>query len=772
MVTRCPECNFENPKTSRFCADCGTQLVSAESQLDAQTRTLLASQEELTTGKTFAGRYQVIEELGKGGMGRVYRTLDKKLNEEVALKLIKAEIASDKKTIERFSNELKLARKISHRNVGRMYELMEYEYNHFITMEYVPGEDLKSFIRRVGQLPVGKALSIALQICEGLTEAHRLGVVHRDLKPSNIMIDKEGNARILDFGIARSLKAKGITGTGMIIGTPEYMSPEQMEGKGIDLRSDIYSLGIILYEMVTGKVPFEGETPFAIAMKHKSETPNPPKEFNTQIPDDLNDIILRCLAKEKEERLKNTEDLRSELIKLEEGIPITERLAPKRKPLTSRDITVQFNIRKLFIPALIFAVVVSAAIVIWKLLPKKADVLPSSDKPSLAVMYFENNTGDQSLDHWRKALSELLSADLSQSKRLQVLSGDRLFKILSQLNQLEAKSYSSDVLEEVALRGGVTNIVRGSYSKAGETFRVNIMLQDTSSEELLSSERVEGKGEDSFFTMVDELTRKIKANFLLSTEEIASDIDEDVGKITTNSPEAYKHYSEGMRLYNRGEYRQSIEFMESALELDSEFAMAYRTMALSYDELKFRDLAKTYLQKALEFSERLSDRERLLIQGNFFHRSYRDHDRALGVYNQLLRIYPEDRAGIFSIAGIYIFMELWDKVIKLCEVNLKNKDDNVQTYTSLAQAYEAKGLYAKSVQTLEKYLKDFSGNVLIHETLASNYFCQGKIELALLEVEKAFSLDPDFWQNFVTRGHIYLIQGDFDLAEKEYQKIL
>jgi serine/threonine protein kinase/Flp pilus assembly protein TadD len=746
--------------------------VSAEEKLIAHTETLLAPQEELSMGKTFAGRYQIIEELGKGGMGNVYRALDKKLNEEVALKLIKPEIASDKKTIERFSNELKIARKISHRNVGRMYELMECENSRFITMEYVPGEDLKSFIKRVGQLPVGKAVSITIQVLEGLAEAHRLGVVHRDLKPSNIMIDKEGNARILDFGIARSLKAKGITGTGMIVGTPDYMSPEQVEGKGIDRRSDIYSLGIILYEMVTGRVPFEGETPFSVGVKHKSEIPNPPKELNAQIPDDLNGIILKCLAKDKEDRFHSSEELLTQLINLEKGIPTTKPTTPKKRPLTLRDITVQFNIRKLLIPALIFAVVV-AAVVIWRLLPKKVSIPPpSSDKPSLAVMYFENNTGDQNLDHWRKALSELLSADLSQSKRLRVLSGDRLFKILSQMDQLEAKSYSSDILEEVAQRGGVTNIIRGSYTKAGDNYRVNLMLLNTRTGELLGSEGVEGIGEDSFFTMVDELTRRIKANFLLSAEEIASDIDEDIGKITTNSPDAYRYYSEGVRLRNKGEYRLSIQAMEQAIDIDPEFAMAYRSMAWSYNDLRFRDLAKTYFQKALEFSERLSDRERLLIQGDFFFGSRRAYDRAVQTFKQLLELYPDDRTGNSGLARIYSSLELWDKVIELLETNLQNRDDSVETYSRLVYAYEAKGLYNKAKYVIEDYIRNFSDNAVIHKDLALNYFAQGKIELTLLEIERAFSLDPDYWQNYLTKGHVYLTQGDFGLAEKEYQKVL
>ena len=218
-------------------------------------------------GSLFAGRYQVIEELGKGGMGRVYKVLDTEVNTKVALKLIRAEISEDPETVERFRNELKTARDISHKNVCRMYDLGKEAGSYFITMEYVPGEDLKSMIRMSGQLGLGTAVAIARQVCEGLAEAHKRGVFHRDLKSSNIMVDREGTARVMDFGIARSAKVKGITGAGVMIGTPEYMSPEQVEGKEVDARSDIYSLGIILYEMVTGRLPFEGDTPFSVGVK-------------------------------------------------------------------------------------------------------------------------------------------------------------------------------------------------------------------------------------------------------------------------------------------------------------------------------------------------------------------------------------------------------------------------------------------------------------------------------------------------------------------------
>jgi len=328
---KCPKCFFENPDDTYYCGKCGALLRNIREISSFQTVTLHTSPRKLTRGTTFAGRYEVMEELGRGGMGRVYKVLDKEINEEIALKLLKIEIADDKEIIERFRNELRLSRKISHRNVCRMFDLSKEEEAYYITMEYVPGENLKGLIHKTGQFSVGKAVIVAKQVCEGLAEAHRLGVIHRDLKPQNIMIDKEGNARIMDFGIARSLKAEGITETGMVIGTPEYMSPEQVEGEKIDQRSDIYSLGVIIYEMVTGKLPFEGNTPIIVAMKHKIETPLDPKEFNTQIPDEISRVILKCMEKEKIMRYQRTEELLKELTNLEKNLLFTEKIKPEIK---------------------------------------------------------------------------------------------------------------------------------------------------------------------------------------------------------------------------------------------------------------------------------------------------------------------------------------------------------------------------------------------------------------------------------------------------------
>ncbi len=291
--------------------------------------TLASKVDEPFIGTTFANRYLIIEELGRGGMGRVFKALDKEINENIALKVLRPEISSDEKMIERFRNELKFARRISHKNVCRMYDLSKEGETYFISMEYVPGENLKNALKSEESFNLGKVILIAKQICEGLTAAHQLGIVHRDLKPQNLMIDREGNVHVMDFGIARLLTAEGMTQSGIMVGTPDYMSPEQVASEEVDHRSDIYSLGVILYEMVTGQVPFKGDTALSIALKHKTETAKDPTSFNVQIPKKLSGLILRCLEKDKEKRYQSAQEVLSELDAIEKKTQVINKLLVK-----------------------------------------------------------------------------------------------------------------------------------------------------------------------------------------------------------------------------------------------------------------------------------------------------------------------------------------------------------------------------------------------------------------------------------------------------------
>jgi len=702
-------------------------------------------------------------------MGRVYKVLDKETKEKIALKLIKPDIAADKKTVERFRNELTSARKISHKNVCRMYDLGKEKGSYFITMEFVPGEDLKSFIRRAAPLSTARTLSIAKQVCEGLAEAHQLEVVHRDLKPQNIMIDKQGNVRIMDFGIARSVQSKRITGEGVMIGTPDYMSPEQVDGKEVDHRTDIYSLGVILYEMVTGRVPFEGDTAFSIGIKHKSEPPKDPREFNPQLPEELSRVILKCLEKERTQRYQSAGDIRSDLEAIEAGIPSTEKITPQRRPLTSREITVTLGVRKLFVPALVLIAIILTGLFLWHPWAReKTASLSSEGKPSLAVMYFENNTGDEALSHWRKGISDLLITDLMQSKYLKVLGGDQLVNILKELDQLETQSYSSEVLKKVADQAGVDHIARGSYSRAGNILRIDMVLQEAESGNPIATTKVEGETEAAIFSMVDELTKWTKESLMLSAQQMADDLDEEIGTVTTSSPEAYKFYMEGLNLFEKGEYEQSIEPLGKAIAQDPGFAMAYRKIAHAYGNSGKPNESKKYLRKALDLVERLTEREKLLIQGDYFGFSEPDYDKAIEAYEKLIKLYPESDEAISAcnnLGILYSDIEEWDKAIECYEKALNSVRTYRGTYNNLAVRYMAVGKYDKAEDILKKSIELYPDFIRGHWTLARLYAFQGQMELALDEVDKTAALDPTY-----TKARFYLLQWDFEKAEAEYFK--
>jgi len=599
---RCPKCRTENRPGTKFCGNCGASLETKSKGSTSDTKTLVTSIADMKVGSTFADRYHILEKLGKGGMGGVYKARDINIDENMALKILNPEIASDEKTLQRFRNELRLTRKISHRNICRVFDLSEYEGIHYISMEYVSGEDLKSLIYRVGQLTVGKAVIIARQICEGLNEAHRLGVVHRDLKPQNVMIDSEGNAKIMDFGIARSVKSEGITEEGVIVGTPEYMSPEQVEGNEIDGRTDIYSFGIILYEMLTGRLPFEGKTPLSVAVKQKSEKPLNPRRINSQIPENISRLILKCLQKKADERYQDVGELLAELREIEKQMPETDKVLPKRKTTASREITVKFNLKKVLTPVLIVISLFVIGFIVWKVLWHQRTVVSEGARPSLAVMHFENNTGDESFDHWRKALSDLLIADLGQSRFLKVLSGEKLFDVLKELNLEQSETYSSKNLKDVASKTGVTYILTGRLTKAGDTLRVNTSLLEAETERIIGREQVEGIGEESLFDLVDQLTKLVKEDFKLSSSDIQGDIDLNIREITTDSQDAYRYYRDGENYKSQGEYLKAIPLLEAAVAIDPGFAMAYRGLYICYSNLGYQSEAVKNLEKAWNYT--------------------------------------------------------------------------------------------------------------------------------------------------------------------------
>lgn len=493
--------------------------------------------------------YRILSEISRGGMGIVYRALDLKLDREVALKVLPPELVTDPDRKRRFVQEAKAAAKLEHPHIAVVYEIDEADGTTFIVMELISGEQLRDALAK-GPLPLRRTLEIATDIAEGLAKAHAEGIVHGDLKPTNIMVTKDGHTKIIDFGLAKlieplagegsdieTLTRGGETDPGKIMGTVSYMSPEQARGTRVDHRSDIFSFGIVLHEMLAGQTPFQGdsavETLNAILKEPTPRLPALDSEQTEGSTFELQHIIDKCLAKEPSKRYQEAEellvDLRSARRRLESG-PLMASTRPARTNLW------------MYATAAVASILLAIGAV-WIFWPQTSDqVVPSTSqqsKPSLAILYFENASGDPDLDWLKDGLTDMLVTDLSQSPNLDVLSMEHLYQILREMDRLETPIASLDSLQEFAQRADTQTVIVGSFMKAGENVRINIRVQDAASGKILDTEKIDGAGEASLFSMVDELTRRIKARFDIAQ---TADTDQDLVNVTTESAEAYRYY--------------------------------------------------------------------------------------------------------------------------------------------------------------------------------------------------------------------------------------
>ena len=731
---KCPKCNTENSDAQQFCGKCGIQLIPAQEISLTKTKIINAPLEEINTGSTFAGRYQIIEELGKGGMGRVYKANDTEIREKVALKLIKPEISGDKMTIERFRNELKYARKIRHKNVCQMFDLNKDEGTYYITMEYVAGQDLKKLIRQTGKLAISTAISITQQVCEGLAEAHKLGIVHRDLKSNNIMIDEDGNARIMDFGIARSVKGKGITGSGVMIGTPEYMSPEQVEGKEVDQRSDIYSLGVILYEMVTGHLPFGGETALSIAVKHKTEVPREPIQLNAQIPEELNRMILRCIEKDKDKRYQSAGEMRSELENIEKGIPTKGRAIPKGKSITSKEITVTFGLKKLLVPALIFIAVVIIGVVIWQLLPEKEAVPPPATKPSIAVLPFEDLSPQKDQGHICFGFAESIITALTKIKDLHVPAptSSRLFIGKEQ------------DMKEIGEKLKVKTVFRGSVQISGNMLRISAQIINVADESLLWSEQYNGEMDD-VFAIQDEINLAIVDKLKI---ELLGGEKEKLVKRYTDDPEAYNLYMLGQYFwpkFTEEAIKKGIEYFEQAIQKDPDYALAYAGLAKCYGTLGIWGYsppssvwprAKAEVNKALELDDTLAEVHSVL-----------------------------------SVISLYYDWD-WPAFEKHIKRAIELAPGYAEPYIWKAEYLRYRGRFDEAIEEAERAL-ELDPLLFFARNIYSNILdCSGRSDEAIEQVQKTLEMDPNHSFAHAFRGVAYFRQGKYEEAISTFQKVI
>jgi serine/threonine protein kinase/tetratricopeptide (TPR) repeat protein len=729
------------------------------------TKTFETSRETLGRGTLFAGRYEIIEELGTGGMGRVYRAHDTKLNEEVALKLIKPEIAAERRVVERFRNEIKTARKIRHKNVCGMYDFHEEGKTLYLTMEYVRGEDLRSLIHRTKALTVGASLSIARQIAEGLSEAHKLGIVHRDLKPGNIMIDKDGQAKIMDFGIARVKQEKGVTGEGAIIGTPEYMSPEQVEGKPADPRSDIYALGIILFEILAGRPPFEGETAFAIAAKHKAEPPPIPKKLIPHIPEGLSKFILRCLEKDQTKRYQTAEELVADLSAIEQTLPTTDRVMTRKRTLSSREITVKLTPRKLILPAAGIVVLAAAAVVLFRFVLKKSVAYPPPLENSFMVVSFENQTGDKSQDNLQKAIPELLRTKFEQTGVRYVATLERMMQLSKQAGKPEPDFVDSGLGFELARRDGVKALVAGSFSRSGNIYVMTIKVLDIETRASLATANASGTGPESILSsQIDENCRQVfsKLNFTQAQLEKAKT---SVAEYSTASPAAIENFVLGKEAWKKRNTLEAKKYFENAVKIDPEFALAYAELTDLLMYTGESDQGIRYAEKAIALGARLPKKERMVVDWTVAFWRDGDLEREIAILKDYIRLYPKEVDAYEWLGTAYrSFLGRYDESTKLYE-NVLELDPSQPFQWEIINNYIWSGNFNKArEETAKKYAQ---GSYYYSDLMGDISFLTGKLDEAISYFNRAKRLntEPDFAYKLSNYLHyVYALKEDWSEA--------
>jgi serine/threonine protein kinase/predicted Zn-dependent protease len=722
-------------------------------------------------GQTIS-HYHIREKLGEGGMGIIYKAEDTKLKRKVVLKFLPPGLTGTPEAKARFFIEAQAEAALNHANIVTVHEIDEHDNRVYIAMEYVQGKNLKQKIAS-GPLEIEEVLNIAVQAAEGLQEAHEKGIIHRDIKSANIMLNEKGQVKILDFGLARLKGQTQLTKDGSTVGTAAYMSPEQAQGAIVDYRSDIWSLGVVLFEMLTGHLPFRGENEQAVIYSILNKEPEPISSLRPDVPPELESIINKALTKETFQRYKNAAELWADLSLCKENV--LPGVAPSTQ-IADSDASIKTLPKSMFLAAILLVLVMTAGYFLFKGKPQPGrPVIEPVIKPSLAVVFFENISGDERLDSWRSAFSELITIDLSQSKYVRVLRSDETYGILKKLNLLEAKKYSTEDLKEISKEGEVNHILKGTYIKAGDHFAITTVLIDTDNGKTIGSLSVKAEGEKNIFPKVDELTKGIKLQLNIPSKKIINDIDRNIAMITSSYPGALRPYFESRKRFAMGELRESIRLMEKAVSIDPGFAMAYRSMAFTYGYLDNRNRYKYYIRKAMETSHRLSDRELYLIRGDYYSLSEKTYDKAIKAYQTLQQLYPDELTGNHNLGGVYYKLEEWDKAIEQFEKYRKIKAPHFLHYTSLAQCYCAKRMFNKSLEILEEYRERFPDNVQTHEEFIATFISMGKFNQALHESDQfPFDLTNDYhyWSRHLTRGDIYFFKGDLKKAEKMYTKLL
>jgi serine/threonine protein kinase/tetratricopeptide (TPR) repeat protein len=710
----------------------------------------------LSPGSLFADRYIIIEEVGCGGMGCVFKARDKTLGATVALKIILPEYSRDSRLVELFKKETILGRSISSEHVTRIHDLGEWRDLKYISMDFVEGEDLRDLVRSSGALTVPTAVKFARQVCGALAAAHKNGVIHCDLKPSNVIVDKSGNVKVMDFGIARRLE-QDATGTAKeVSGTPKYMSPEQARGEQLDLRTDIYNLGLILYEMVTGQAAFEAESPSGYMEKHCREKPVAPTRLNPAVPVRLEQVILKCLEKDRQKRYQTVEEVCRDL----------EALAA---PGTARPLT---GIRSLWrrpVPLLIagtFLIAAAAFMILTRRPP------PPGPQKSLAVMSFENISGDPADDTWCRGLPNLITASLEQSSFLRLIQRETLAEVLGDEKDYTRKAYPQRVLDDIAAKARVDYFLLGSLMKHRDVYRLDLRLIDSRKKTAVGRTSFENLAEAELLGVCDRISLWAKKSLDLTGAELEGNLQVKVGQFTTKSIPALIEFFKGRDFMERNDFDSSNAAFRKAVEYDDQFALAYVNLSLNAIYEGNFEKAREHMNRAMALRSKLTVRDRLKLEADYCYLFEGKYGKAEAAYGKLLAIWPDDELTLSMLGGLYRNSEAWEKAEACFRRLAMLKPASLEPIRSLVFITQAQGRYDEALRLVVDNSRLY--DTLEHKhhmALAFLYYQPGRLEEAAGELKLVTDLDPDSEAIHELAGAIHIAKGEYEAAEADFLSI-
>jgi len=709
-------------------------------------------------GRTIS-HYKILEELGRGGMGVVYKARDTKLDRTVVLKFLPSDLTRDEEAKARFVQEAKAAAAPNHPRIVTIYEIGEHEGQTFISMEFVEGESVRDLIDR-GPLPLEKALDIVCQVADGLGKAHQAEIVHRDVKPENLLIDRDGRVRILDFGLAKLRGVTKLTTEASTLGTIQYMSPEQARGEDVDHRTDIWSIGVVLFEMITGQRPFKGDYEQAVIYSILNENPEPVTGLRTGVPLELERIILKALGKETGKRYRDADDLLVDLRNLRsEPAPasIRQRSARKRRPI---------------LLAAGLALVVAVVILLGIRIQIGRQAPAVAQENTLAVMYFDNLADPADSQKLGEIVANLLITDLSESRYVRVVSSQRLYDILKRLGREGVKAVDRDVASRVAAEARARWMLLGSILQMEPQTVMTSQLVDVETGEVHASQRIEGAPGERIFSLVDRLTVEVKRDLSLPVAAQAEP-DRPVAEVTTHSPEAYRHYLDGVDFFYKVYWSEAQNSLKEALALDSTFAMA--NLRLGFIETVYGTSpaqGRARISRAVEYSDRVSERERLFIHGvaGFIQG---DYPRAVGELRQISERYPSDKEAFFWLGVLYLLYtgqpgEGVHAFTRAIEIDPLYEE----AYNMLAYAYEKLGDPEKSIWAINQYISMAPEEPNPYDTRGDLYAYSGRIDQAIESYQTALKKKSDFYGALGKLGKMYLLKGLYSEAELCYRRMV